>query len=167
MLSRDDYLSYDAMWRPLASVVQSAMMIRHVLFMGYSLTDDNFVRLGRDVSLLLAPVGVDRLVGTVLTLDEEPMLQEMWQDLQLLPMRPQSGEQLDAVRLLDIFLDCLGMHTASHERSYYLDPRYETLMEASDEPIIRSLRELAGKVTRQHHGHWRDITKLLERYGYR
>ena len=38
VISRDEYLAYDALWRPLASMVQTAMLTRHILFAGYSLT---------------------------------------------------------------------------------------------------------------------------------
>jgi hypothetical protein len=77
VLSRDAYLGYDAQWRPLASLVQAAMMTGHPLFVGYSLADENFVRLGRDVSRLLRDTAVKRDVGTVLSVDPLPMLDEL------------------------------------------------------------------------------------------
>ncbi len=52
VLSRDEFLGYDMLWRPLASVLQAALVTKHVLFVGYSLTDENFIRLGRDVSAM-------------------------------------------------------------------------------------------------------------------
>ncbi len=97
VLSRDEFLDYDALWRPLASMVQTAMMTRHVLFVGFSLNDENSVRLGRDVSLLLGRMKLDRVVGTVLTLRQEPMLAALWgEDLRHVPMAtPETGVPRD------------------------------------------------------------------------
>ena len=100
-------------------MVQTAMMTRHVPFVGFSLNDENFVRLGRDVSLLLGRMKLDRVVGTVLTLRQEPMLAALWgEDLRHVPMATPEAEFPAAARLLDIFLDRVAMNAASDERSY-------------------------------------------------
>ncbi len=130
VLSRDEFLGYDTLWRPLASMVQTAMMTRHVLFAGFSLNDENFVRLGRDVSLLLDRMNLDRVVGTVLPLRHEPMLTALWgEDLRHVPMATPETDSPAASRLLDIFLDQVAMNAASDERSYLLDSRYAALVE--------------------------------------
>jgi NAD-dependent SIR2 family protein deacetylase len=93
VLSRDEYLGYDARWRPLASMLQAAMMTRHVLFVGCSLHDENFVRLEREVSLLLRQMGLTQQVGTALTLHEAPLLLALFEeDLQILPMTPDTDQ---------------------------------------------------------------------------
>jgi hypothetical protein len=146
VLSRDAYLGYDAQWRPLASMVQAAMMTRHVLFVGYSLTDENFVRLGRDVSLLLDRMNLNRVVGTVLTPHRAPMLKALWgDDMRLIEMAPRAMEAATAARLIDVFLDQVTMNAASNERSYLLDPRYKAIVHNPDSPVIRQLIELGLK----------------------
>jgi SIR2-like domain len=163
VLSRDDYLGYDARWRPLASMVQAVMMTGHLLFAGYSLADENFVRLGRDVSRLLRDTGVTRDVGTVLSIDPLPMLDELWGgDLQHVLM-PGSGS--DAARLLDIFLDECGVTAAANERSYFLDPRYQALVGDADAPVRQHLIALADAVRAEPGQRWADVRDLLNQYG--
>ena len=168
VLSRDEFLGYDALWRPLASMVQTAMMTRHVLFVGFSLNDENFVRLGRDVSLLLGRMKLDRVVGTVLTLRHEPMLAALWgEDLRHVPMATPETDSPAAARLLDIFLDRVAMNAASDERSYLLDSRYAALVDNADRFVIKKLIELGEAVETEDDGRWRDVAELLKRYGYR
>lgn len=167
VLSRDEFLGYDTLWRPLASMVQTAMMTRHVLFAGFSLNDENFVRLGRDVSLLLDRMNLDRVVGTVLTLRHEPMLTALWgEDLRHVPMATPETDSPAASRILDIFLDQVAMNAASDERSYLLDSRYAALVDDADRPVIKKLIELGQTVRKEDDGRWRDVADLLKRYGY-
>jgi len=168
VLSRDEYLGYDAQWRPLASILQAAMMTRHVLFVGYSLTDENLIRLGREVSLLLSRMSLERKVGTILTLRQEPMLNALWgKDLKPIAMTGPETETPAAARILDIFLDCVAMNSASGERSYLLNPDYQALIADTDAPVIQKLIELGQIVDAQHDGSWHDVAELLRRYGYR
>ena len=168
VISRDEYLAYDALWRPMASMVQTAMLTRHILFVGYSLTDENFVRLGRDVSLLLDRMKLDRVVGTVLSLTHEAMLKALWgEDLQIVAMDTPETAPSEAARLLDIFLDRVAMNAASEERSYLLDPRYKALIDNPDSLVIRNLIELGHAVDQEHDNRWRDVAEFLKRYGYR
>ena len=149
-------------------MVQNAMMTRHVLFAGFSLNDENFVRLGRDVSLLLDRMKLDRVVGTVLTLRHEPMLAALWgEDLQHVPMATPETDSPAAARLLDIFLDQVAMNAASDEGSYLLDSRYAALVDDSDKSVIKKLIELGQAVNTQDDRRWRDVAELLKRYGYR
>jgi hypothetical protein len=167
VLSRDEFLGYDTLWRPLASMVQTSMMTRHVLFVGFSLNDENFVRLGRDVSLLLGRMKLDRVVGTVLTLRHEPMLTALWgEDLWHVPMATPEIDSSVASRLLDIFLDQVAMNAASNERSYLLDSRYAALVDDADRSVIKKLIELGQTVHTEDDGRWRDVAELLKRYGY-
>jgi hypothetical protein len=45
VLTREDYLRYDADRAPLAGLVQGLLITGHVLFVGFSLADDNFHRI--------------------------------------------------------------------------------------------------------------------------
>lgn len=78
VLTREQYLTFDTQAAPLASVVQAAMVTRHLLFVGYSLSDDNFVRLARQVRRLLLGSPGSGPVGTVFTLSDEPVRQVLW-----------------------------------------------------------------------------------------
>ena len=49
VLSRDDYLRFEGEGVALAGIVQAMLLTRHMLFVGYSLSDDNFHRLVHQV----------------------------------------------------------------------------------------------------------------------
>ncbi|MCU0282769.1 MAG: SIR2 family protein [Candidatus Nanopelagicales bacterium] len=82
VLTRDDSLDFDANRVPLASVLQSHMLTHHLLLLGYSLSDDSFVRLARQVRALHGARSGDGpqtpAVGTVLTLQDDPLIAELW-----------------------------------------------------------------------------------------
>lgn len=161
-----DYLHFDTYWRPLASMLQAAMMTRHVLFIGFSLKDENFIRLGHDVGLLLKRMGHSDNVGTVLTLHKDPLRAELWQPyLQFAEMSgPHNAD--DAARVHDIFLDLVAMNAAVGEVSYLLDPRYRFLVGNADSPVFTKLMELGEAVDAEHDDCWSDVAELLKRYGY-
>ena len=162
VLSREEFLGFAALWQPLASMVQTAMMTRHLLFVGYSLRDENFARLAGEVGLLLERLGRDQETGTVLTLHEDPIAEAMYgKNLKFVPL---GGAE--AARLVEIFLDCVGMHAASGERSYLLDPRYRSFVRPADEAVVSRLREL-GKAVEESQGELGvEVREFLNRYGY-
>ncbi len=49
VLTREDYLRYAERRATLAGIVQALLITRHMLFVGFSLTDDNFLRMADDV----------------------------------------------------------------------------------------------------------------------
>ena len=61
VLSRDDYLRFEGEGVALAGIVQAMVLTRHMLFVGYSLSDDNFHRLVHQVRTAIGsqerPVG--------------------------------------------------------------------------------------------------------------
>ncbi len=102
VLSRDDYIRFDYESIPMASVLQSAMLTKHILFVGYSVSDENVVRLARQVvhfrevhrrrskSAEPAQDGErskegdnhkheDNPVGTVLLLSHDPLREKLWE----------------------------------------------------------------------------------------
>lgn len=53
VLTRADFLRYENSRAALYGIVQAMLMTRHILFIGFSLTDDNFHRLADEVRLAL------------------------------------------------------------------------------------------------------------------
>lgn len=173
ILTEPQFLQYDNQWRPLASMVQAAMMTSHVLFVGYSLKDANFVRLGRDVSRLLGQMKggqgtPGQKVGSLLTLTRDPMQEALWgKDLDVIAMAPPGADQDGAARDLDVFLDRVAMHAAAGEPSYRLDERYRKLLNTDDQALADALAEIASKIGKNGQNHWRELADVLQRYGYR
>lgn len=87
VLTREQYLRFDELNAALAGVVQALLLTRHMLFVGFSLVDDNFARLAHQVHRVLRGGQAQRKVGTVLALRKDPARERLYQaDLEHLAM---------------------------------------------------------------------------------
>lgn len=183
VLSRDDYIRFDADSVPMASVVQSAMLTSHLLFVGYSVSDENVVRLARQVVTFRrkASSGDDQgsggsTVGTVLVPDYTPAKARLWEgvlDYAPLPggRTPPPGTPSDAwwqerTAAVETFLDLLGMH-ACQQAPYLMVDRYEKLLGPDELAIKRALQSLQDTLARMEEppGAAAPIQSLLEAFG--
>jgi hypothetical protein len=82
VLSRDDYLPFEGDGAAPAGVVQALLLTRHMLFVGYSLSDDNFHRLVHEVRAVLGSAS-DRPssepFATALSPRAHGLIEEIWQ----------------------------------------------------------------------------------------
>ena len=167
VISRDDYIRFDVESIPMASVLQSAMLTSHILFVGYSVTDENVVRLARQVvnfrqrhrpiasdtpatggSTTVTPAHPGASVGTVLVPSVNDYKRRLWDGvLGYVPLpigsdEPGRDQWSEATRNVAIFLDLLGMH-ACQDAPYFLVDRYEELLDKSkDLPVKAALLQL-------------------------
>lgn len=161
VLSRSDVVRYDAMARPVASVVQSLMVTRHLLVVGTSMTDDNFLRLAHEVAAFQArhgrryggpagragePEDGGSLIGTVVTLTPKLAQERLWRGrFRYVATADGAGTSQEAARRLAIFLDLVAM-LAAHRDHYLLDHRYERMLASGPE---RRAAELARRLARE------------------
>jgi hypothetical protein len=155
-------------------------MMRHMVFVGFSLRDDNFhriadaVRRARSPSPRPAPTSMDRF-GTALELFSDPLAQALWaSDLDWVTMSdaaPPSGDDAAwaaAARRLEIFLDAVLAKTGT--TAHLLDPRYAGALTTSERALAARLGELAEGVERDRDAAsaaaWKPITNLLLRLGW-
>jgi hypothetical protein len=153
VLTRQHYLDYSDARAPLTGMVQALLMTRHMLFVGFSLLDDNFARLAHQVHRVLNAAGpTQRKVGTVLALRRDLARERLWKaDLdhfaladapeQDEPVESSRARELSAARRLEVFLDRVAWR-ATIERggkeAFLLDERYAA-MEWT--PAERELRD--------------------------
>ena len=154
VLTKEHYLDYANGRSPLIGMVQSLLMTRHMLFVGFSLIDDNFARLAHEVRRLgaLGP-GVQK-IGTVLALHEDSARARLWEkDLDQVCFGPEDDDEarvsdLVAARKLEIFLDRVGWRArrvCGGSESYLLDERYAAVDRPDSEVELRErLRELVA-----------------------
>ena len=154
VLSRGDLAGYDVTRKPLGSLLQAQMLTGHLLFVGSSMTDDAVLRLAWEVRELFQAWGAPtRVVGTVLTMRDEPLRARLWEDiLSFVSLAPLTGGgEADAAgsrgrhSALPAFLDRLAQ-LAARERSYLLDPRYENLVSHELRPLRDGLLRLGDVV---------------------
>jgi hypothetical protein len=161
VLTRQQFVSFDAETRPAGALLQTLLMTRHVLFVGASLTDDNVVRLAYEVDRYRRHYHLDGPVGTLLDVDEDQVRRELWHgQLTWLSM---SGSTVEArSRTLEIFLDVVAAH-ASDESSWLLDERFKGLLDA-DAELVRVARELYRRAAASG-PEWQGLAEVLLAFG--
>jgi NAD-dependent SIR2 family protein deacetylase len=163
VLTREDYLRYDADRAALAGLVQGILMTRHVLFVGFSLSDDNFHRIADAVRR----VSQERY-GTSLAVESNRLLREIWEpDLNWVEF----GKLPDSARLLEIFLDRLAAKTVT-SADHLFDEKYDSTLTVSEQRLrghLAELGELLERVPRsdRRSAAWVEVERLLERVGWR
>ena len=180
VLTRDDYLRFGAERLALDAVVQTVLLTRHMLFVGFSLVDEHFVRIAHPVSALLREArggSVPCRVGTALSLVHDPLRAELWaRDLETVAMADDHEHDrtcsdscrvhIEAARTLEVFLDLLAAYTATSQ-PFLLDERYDGLLDDDDRALAVALRELSRVVNSERTGAHVDVADLLARLGLR
>ncbi|KGM14445.1 SIR2 family NAD-dependent protein deacylase [Cellulomonas bogoriensis] len=151
VLTRSHMVGYDSRSRPLGSIVQALLLTRHLLVVGASMTDDNFLRLAHEVLAFRTSSGrgsdAAAPLGTVVTLTPNLAKQRLWTGR--FDHLSATDEQNDgnpkaragaAARLLAIFLDAVAMHAATAR--HLVDARYGYLLDGSDRAVAAASREL-------------------------
>ncbi|MFT4469390.1 SIR2 family protein [Arthrobacter sulfonylureivorans] len=141
VLTRDDYLGYNANREALSALVKAHLMTHHLLFVGFGLKDDHFHEIVHDVRRAMpSRQGGTGMLGTVLTLNADPLQALAWSDnLSFISMEDSAQE--DLARTLEIFLDALTCYsTASH--FYFLAPKYEGGLNPKDKQLRREILKL-------------------------
>lgn len=165
VLTRDDYLRYESRRAALAGIVQALLITRHMLFVGFSLTDDNFHRIVYEVRTAIGAEHRQRL-GTALLLKEDPTQAELWsQDLSLTAMAPLDTDTSTSSRRLEIFLDRL-LYETSDNSAHLLNPDFAGVLTPAERALSDVLRPVleAGDEVREARV-WRKVTDLLADLG--
>jgi hypothetical protein len=175
VLTRASYTRYDDRLPALAGLVQAFLVTRHVLFVGFSLTDDNFHRIVDAVRRLRTSAGGLGRLGTTLTLGNDGLAEVLWErdvhrvrmdDRPLGPGFPTAG----AARRLEVFLDYLL--SKARDTAYLLvGERYDALL-TPGERILRDalaefVRTVSSEAGREVRGTvaWPQIERLLTGLG--
>jgi len=171
VLTREHYLRYADRRAALGAIVQALLITRHMLFIGFSLTDDNFHRIVDDVRKVVRTTterGTASRFGSALLLKSDDLLEELWRDdLHLVSI---DGERFadtpNQARQLDIFLDLLVSESV-HANSPLLDPAYDGVLSDEEREIrglLENLENGASDAVRQSTA-WAPIGELLKKLG--
>ncbi|MCM6764089.1 SIR2 family protein [Rathayibacter sp. ZW T2_19] len=169
VLTRDDYLGFDSSRRALSAIVQATLATRHLLFVGFGLTDDHFHEIVHDVRRAFPSSGPGDL-ATALTLFEDPLDERLWQGrLRLVPMLrvPFDRSRLtEAARLLEIFLDALGAF-ATDAHSYLLADGHESALSPAELRLRERLASLVSETSEEERatGAWAEVAAMGARLG--
>jgi hypothetical protein len=162
VLTREDYLRYDVGRAALAGLVQGLLITRHMLFVGFSLGDDNFHRIADEVRRAVQR----EPFGTSLSVSRNPLLRELWaKDLDWVEL----GDLPESARLLEIFLDRLAARTVA-TADHLFDPRYEATLSEAEVRLRGELGRLHALLCEtapedRRSAAWLEVETLLARLG--
>lgn len=173
VLTTSDYARLESEHRAVLAVLETLLLTSHLLFVGYSMEDDDFTaaadRVRRIRALAETPSQDD--FATVLALHPESVKPQA--GLKTIPMLV-SGDTLAAARRLEIFLDRVSWAAArEHQRSHahLLDPHYDDLF--VNDPAATRLRELLAPLVTLDPGDpgrkssaWERVELLLRDFGH-
>lgn len=169
VLTREDYLRFHENRSALAGIVQALLLTRHMLFVGFGFTDDNFHRIAHAVRSALRgddPAATPEPFGTNLVLGGT-LLQELWQDdLDWLSMAPHATTVAEQARLVDIFLDRLSSSSAN-VTSHLGDDRYAGVLSEGEKQLRAHLEKLLLELTPEEKATlaFQEVKELLLKLG--
>lgn len=170
VLTRDDYLGYNASREALSAVVKATLITHHLMFVGFGLKDDHFHEIIHDVRRAM-PQSADGgdFFATALTMAENPLHKAVWDGkLKLVPMSKKSdaGGIPTSARILEIFLDALlAFSTDSH--SYLLAEEYEHALSDPEKVLRQDLLQFywMRKDSELQTGPWKIVAQALRDLG--
>lgn len=145
VLTRSDYLGFDANRNVLAALVKASLVTKRLVFIGFGLGDDHFHQILHDVREV-SPESISRR-AIALTLKDDSLEQKAWKNkITLQPMSPHDTATSTAGRVLEIFLDYLLM-LSTDSREYLLDPAFDSQLTTPE----RRLKELVSAIHELNH----------------
>lgn len=167
VLARSDFVGFSSRSGPLGAVVQSLLLTKHLLVVGTSLTDDNFLRLAHEVLAFRTHAGrPETPLGTVVLLAPDPLREDLWKN-RFTVVSPGAGNDTDDARQLAIFLDTVAMLAA--EPAHLADQKYAALLPdalSRDVAVLaRQLRSSIASLPAPVREQWAQVTAALDAVG--
>lgn len=154
VFTREHYIDSFKSNRALVGLVQSMLLTRHMLFVGYGLRDEDFHELVHEVNAARGQHRDRRAMGTVIALFDDKTRSDLWkQTIDILPMRNAASrhggptEFQAAVRDLERFLDLLGMLSVDSTR-VTLHPAYREGQPKEIQRLVDHLQPLIAEFSR-------------------
>lgn len=163
VLRRQDYIRFEDRRRALAGVVQGLLLTRHLLFVGFSLGDDNFHRIA-DAVQKTSRHGRD-CFGTALMSTGGRLLAELWEPRVRIA---DFGKGAEAWRGQEIFLDRVA-HLSTTLGSHLMDDDFAGLLGEADlrlKGLLTRLQRDADPEVRRSDG-WVRVEEILRALGGR
>lgn len=200
VLTRADYRDVRSQRGALFGLLQALLVTKHMLFVGYSMQDEDFNDVVHDIRALHAGNDVEtssespdraeapesnsttELFGTVLMPFGNSKFTELWSDMRVLAARPpmtiRNGrfddptpvQWAEAVRQLTLFVDLVGMKSASEVR-FVTDKDFKALNTEEGTALaeaVRLLRDVyetycddSKRITAPH---WAEVRAALDSF---
>jgi NAD-dependent SIR2 family protein deacetylase len=139
VVTRRDYMDLARDRSALFGIVQALLVTKHLLFVGYSLTDEDFNQLVYEIRTAIGSAETKKPLGTVLMVEDWP-LASLWEDI-LRVSQVDKDQPGRSDRRLQILLDRVA-HLATPHHSYLLDGSFKGLLEPDEQKIATKLSEV-------------------------
>jgi hypothetical protein len=178
VLTRQDYMRYNDTRGALAGTVHALLLTHHLLFLGFSLTDENFhrildtVRKARDgAGAEGGPGEAPAVFGTRVVLRASELHSELWRrDLDTVCMAGacEGASTPECARRLEVLMDWV-VAKSRPLTSYLLAPECEHLLSGAERRACGAVREFVNKAPAQLFDMpvYHDVLSTLEALGDR
>lgn len=169
VLTREDYMRYVERNAALAGIVQAMLITKRMLFVGFSFSDDNFLRIVDAVRRAVRGWGSQHTepeqLGYALMPSAHPLLRTLWEkDLPWICPAGPNAEMLDGTRSVEVFLDLLTHLAASH--GHLMDSRFDEVLSAPERRLRDALFQLVdGAAAYRDAPEWQAVEALLAQLG--
>lgn len=177
VVSRQDYLRYMETNAALAGIVQAKLLTSHLLFIGFSLNDENF-HIIMD-SVMKARKDDSSCVGTALQPLFNPFSSELWAPtINSISMNeaPKNSYidknlSLSCSWQTEVFLDLVLLSKHCFSCEYILDCRFNTILSSEERGIFNSMEALRRKLEAARFSpnfvqdRFPDVCNTFQRYG--
>lgn len=174
VLTRKDYLRYRENREALRGIVHDMLLTSHIVFIGFSMTDDNLHIIIDDARKCLEEKFIGEgsdtgAFGTILSMTENRMFSNLWKQDFNVTSFGKSWDDSPAWHH-DAFIDCIGSILTREKSlvSFVLDPKFENLLTSTELTFKRSLAPLQQLVEEKNIKEspaWASIEKLLRKMG--
>lgn len=142
VLTRRDFVLFDAKSRPAGSLLQALLLTKHVLIVGASLADDNVIRLAMEVDEYLQQSEDRAEQGTFVDVSGVEARKHLWRG-QFRWFVCEGWPESHRVRRMEVFLDAVAAYAAS-DAPWLLDQRFDGLLPEWDRDVVAQARELVA-----------------------
>ncbi len=163
VLTRADYLSLGAHRATLTGLVQALLVTRHMLFVGFGLTDDHLHAVIHDVRRALA--GARRgTLGTALLLSEDDLRMQLWQgDVEHVTMG--EGTTAELARRLELFLDHVLL-LATTSDAHLFEESYVRVLTSDESQLKAALQSALQGLDLEQSSAGKRVHSLLHEMGW-
>ncbi|AZZ79710.1 hypothetical protein C5O27_00170 [Gordonia alkanivorans] len=142
VLTRRDFVLFDARSRPAGSLLQALLLTKHVLIVGASLADDNVIRLAMEVDEYLQQSEDRTEQGTFVDVSGVEARKRLW-TAQFRWFVCEGASSAHRVRRMEVFLDAVAAYAAS-DAPWLLDQRFDGLLTERDRDVVVQARRLGA-----------------------
>ena len=164
VITREDYLGLARERGALFGIVQALLVTRHLLFVGYSMSDEDFHALVDEINAAVRPAALPHL-GTALVVDD-PLWSQLWSgsiDVERIGGSADVGSNARALQILLDKVNALAVDSSPH----LMDPSYRGLLDDSEAAVVAALSGVADSAASLPEGsHVRSaVLRVLNEFG--